>query len=175
MALTRDQKNELYLEWLNLQAGIRINSRLGRALHGVQYRYFVQNDVNRAIEGKNLRRIYVELGGKPAWAYEDEPASVMEVLVAFAQRADDLATGMGIQPDARGWCSLFLYHLGLSGDCSTHDIQTKAQYWVNRQYTASGKGGLFPLDYPTRDQRRLELWYQLNDYLRENQGVDTDI
>ena len=36
-----------------------------------------------------------------------------------------------------------------------------------RTYAPNGDGGLFPLRNPTKDQRKVELWYQLNAYLLE--------
>ena len=36
-----------------------------------------------------------------------------------------------------------------------------------RTYDSNGYGGLFPLRNPREDQRKVELWYQLNAYLLE--------
>lgn len=40
--------------------------------------------------------------------------------------------------------------------------------FLNREYRYSGEGGLFPLADPDRDQRDVEIWYQMNAYLQEN-------
>ena len=34
-----------------------------------------------------------------------------------------------------------------------------------------GVGGFFPLKYPKRDQKYLEIWYQLEDFVLENYEV----
>lgn len=39
---------------------------------------------------------------------------------------------------------------------------------VWRTYEPNGSGGLFPLRYAHQDQRKVELWYQMNAYLIEN-------
>ena len=39
---------------------------------------------------------------------------------------------------------------------------------IERKYNRKGEGGLFPLKSTKRDQRKVELWYQLNNYLIEN-------
>jgi hypothetical protein len=39
---------------------------------------------------------------------------------------------------------------------------------VERTYQKNGKGGLFPLKQPAKDQRRVEIWYQMAAYLNEN-------
>jgi hypothetical protein len=41
---------------------------------------------------------------------------------------------------------------------------------VERRYSYSGDGGLFPLDYPEEDQRGIEIWYQMSAYLAEREG-----
>ena len=40
-----------------------------------------------------------------------------------------------------------------------------------RAYSWDGDGGIFPLMYPLRDQRRIELLDQMNDYLAENYDI----
>jgi hypothetical protein len=36
-----------------------------------------------------------------------------------------------------------------------------------RTYESDGTGGLFPLRWPKKDQRKVELWYQLSAYVLE--------
>jgi hypothetical protein len=40
---------------------------------------------------------------------------------------------------------------------------------IYRNYESNGHGGFFPLEDPDEDQRRVELWYQLNAYLNERE------
>jgi hypothetical protein len=42
---------------------------------------------------------------------------------------------------------------------------------LNRTYHADGNGGLFPMIHPGKDQRQVELWYQMSQYLMENINV----
>jgi hypothetical protein len=37
-----------------------------------------------------------------------------------------------------------------------------------RTYDRRGHGGLFPLQRSNRDQRRVEIWYQLSEYLLQD-------
>jgi hypothetical protein len=39
---------------------------------------------------------------------------------------------------------------------------------IERTYQRNGVGGLFPLKRDKKDQRKVELWYQMNAYLIEN-------
>ena len=38
-----------------------------------------------------------------------------------------------------------------------------------RTYRWDGHGGLFPLNEPEKDQREVEIWYQLSAYLLERE------
>ena len=45
---------------------------------------------------------------------------------------------------------------------------------LDRTYSPSGVGGLFPLNHWEKDQREVELWYQLNTYLLDSGYVNPD-
>jgi hypothetical protein len=36
-----------------------------------------------------------------------------------------------------------------------------------RTYSPDGRGGFFPLNQPQEDQRKIEIWYQMNKYVIE--------
>ena len=38
---------------------------------------------------------------------------------------------------------------------------------IHRRYSPDGQGSLFPLADPPTDARKMELWYQLNEYMIE--------
>ena len=40
-----------------------------------------------------------------------------------------------------------------------------------RRYDQSGNGGLFPLEMARLDQRKVQLWYQMNSYILEKGWV----
>ncbi len=52
-------------------------------------------------------------------------------------------------------------------DFSREEIATTLERVIWRTYEPNGEGGLFPLRNEERDQRKVELWYQLNAYLLE--------
>jgi len=39
---------------------------------------------------------------------------------------------------------------------------------ILRRYSKTGKGGLFPLKHPKKDQTEVEIWYQMQQYVMEN-------
>lgn len=53
-------------------------------------------------------------------------------------------------------------------DDEAHEvIASTLERVIWRTYSRNGEGGLFPLRSSRRDQRKIELWYQLNAYLLE--------
>ena len=40
-----------------------------------------------------------------------------------------------------------------------------------REYSDNGHGGLFPLKNPKKDQRKVEIWYQMTEYINENYPI----
>ena len=162
---------ELYFNWLC--AKVRENSgpnhlSLFAILHGTEFVWdsSVAGDRNRAADGKELRAFFFTA----AYIKRDQnmmrqPCSIFEMLIAFADRAN-------FQTDkpVKDWFWEFMTNLRLdefrrvtgSDEDKIHDILYN---FVWRQYDSNGDGGLFPLRRPQEDQRKVELWYQLFQYL----------
>lgn len=132
----------------------------------------IPNDDNRIIDGKMLRIRYCE---RYRMAYDehifDEPCSVLEMMVALA---DKINNQFGIK--SRGawfWNMIVNLHLDLFDDRKYQDDYNEHVADIlyglkRRRYAYNGLGGLFPLNYPERDQRKIEIWSQVNAYLDEN-------
>ena len=135
----------------------------------------VEHDSNRIAEAANLRTEFLDTCVHPLphdvadFLFPD--ATIFEVLVMLARRAN-----LMIEMDVQKWFQLFLRNLGLDrySDwyCNGHltgNIGRILNRFNSRTYDANGhKGGLFPLAHPTRDQREVELWYQMGAYMTEN-------
>lgn len=140
-------------------------------LHRTPFEDFVPNDYNRAWDGKDLREEFVDSEGLSVdkdWMELD--CSIFEMLLALARRAS-FQTNTG----SYDWFWHLLKNLELHKytDEKYHDgIRVAVQIvldTVNRRtYEPSGRGGLFPLQQPKEDQREVEIWYQLAEYLLEN-------
>lgn len=170
--------DELYLRWLYEQVGnVRVRSRsrtywdLFRQLYKRQFVWFIPNDDNRAMDGICLREQFLEDEGfdifevNPDWLGEE--CSFLEMLVALSRR---LSFEDGESPAA--WFWRLIENLGLE-DCtdrSRYDSR-KVDHIVDvvcwREYDPDGHGGLFPLRRTRSDQREVEIWYQMNEYLME--------
>lgn len=166
--------NENYHIWLCSQVSIQGPDYsyflLMRDLDDHRFDAVVELDENRMRDAMELRRRYID-EVKSFGSMADEPrrgVSVLEVLIRLAERATFMADE---EEDVSKWFWTFLRNLGLDAftDDNYDDAEVHHIIWnfVNRRYTKTGKGGIFPLKHTKRDQRLLELWYQLAEYLHE--------
>lgn len=152
--------------------------KLLRYLHSVEFRWHVPNDDNRIGDGKDLRTKYCETHHI---LVTDEihaaGASVLEVLIALADRMDDQLYEPFVDSRSSVWFWIFVSNLGLAGFTDKLWYGRRSEgvtlevlnTWMDRKYDRSGVGGIFPLFRPNQpDQRKVELWYQLMAYLDEN-------
>jgi hypothetical protein len=139
-----------------------------KILHQTEFVWLVPNDDNRIADVKDLRREFLLLGeipDDPDWRELVDGVSVLEVLIAFSRRA-----WFQTEDPPELWFWEFIQNLGLlkCTDASNTDpyyIGVVLDRFIWRTYKYGGRGGLFPLRKPTRDQRKVEIWYQFCDYL----------
>lgn len=171
--------DEAYFNWLCGQVGqvqvretTRTYRRLLRLLYQKEYVWIVANDDNRLADGRALRSEFVNELRLDLDSDEENwmklGCSFFEMMVGLARRASFLDDGT---PAEWFWhliqnVDLHVYRDRMEIDEADVDEILEAVIW--RLYGPDGNGGLFPLKHPKTDQRKLELWYQLNAYLLEN-------
>lgn len=141
--------------------------RLLSYLHDVEFTYSIPKDSNRAEDGIDLRyRFAYDTGCACADGYLDGPCSVLEMMIALAIRCEE-----GIMDDAtKGnrtaqWFWKMVVNLGLGS--MTDDrfdlryVEEKIDIFLNREYEADGRGGLFTVTDCRFDMRDLEIWVQM--------------
>lgn len=134
----------------------------------------VPNDINRIDDGISLRERYCN---RYRVKYSDlifeEPCTVLEMMIGLALRMEK---NFGIKKTA-DWFWELIGNLKLTAyDDEAYEVDENASKKVDRilakllerKYHHNGNGGLFPLAYPDKDQKELEIWYQMNAYLNEN-------
>jgi len=138
-----------------------------RLLHSVEFVWLVSGDDNRVEDGLELRREFLRFFGlKPDRSWEWLGCSVLEMLIALSRRAE-----FDTDISDRDWFWIFVLNLGLGGLNDATEIDEAGvwhtlQKFIWRRYKRNGyNGGLFPIRHPTRNQLKLELWYQFCDYL----------
>lgn len=104
--------------------------------------------------------------------------SILEMIFALSRRADFMTDPDQMVGGTAGWFRHFLQNLGLDGltdnkfnDRSLEAVDIIIDKLNNRTYNKNGEGGLFPMPDIRRDQRKVELWYQLNKYLEYHRYI----
>lgn len=168
--------DELYFRWLYSQVGSVEETNpsytyweMLRQLYIKEFVYIIENDDNRAIDGLDLRREFLSQEGisevEPSWT--QLPCSMLELLIGLSRR---LAFQDGSESFL--WFWHLIENLGLeqyndNTRIPVREINRILDKVISRTYNRKGHGGLFPLNRTRTDQREVELWYQLNEYLIE--------
>jgi hypothetical protein len=174
--------DERYFNWLYRQVcsvKTRNPSRTYRNLLYIlqtnQFVWLIPNDDNRAEDGKYLRYEFLEDEGIDLKRRDDYwmnlGCSFLEFLVALSRR---LAFETAKSVDDCFFELLENLDLKQFNDRIPIDkayIESVLERVNWRTYEYNGGGGLFPLVYPERDQREVEIWYQLSAYILERSPV----
>lgn len=189
-----DEVREEYFFWLCDYIGAKGNEVIGREkpyMYLMEYlhnRYFdektaklVDNDYNRILDGKRLRMVFKEESMFVEEDYDclDIPCSVLELLIALAIKLDGILDWDTSGDDTASYFWELIRNLGLDvADDDVFHIPTKIVYveeivdqFLDRKYGFDGKGGLFPLKDVQKDQRDVEIWYQMAAYIQENYPI----
>jgi hypothetical protein len=165
-----DPLGEAYFHWLVEQVREEGHQRktywdLLKIMHTAEFVWLVPNDDNRISDGLDLRTEFLN-EQEERESTVDGPCSVLEVMVGLSRRVAFLAGG-----NAEGWawqlmCNLELHkhHDPLRRPRTVTQI-LHALVW--RLYDPDGSGGFFPLGFPKQDQRKVEIWYQMAEYVQE--------
>lgn len=178
--------DQLYFEWLltclEPDGALEGSAYVGGLLHNCVFRRRVGNDINRAIDGANLRIEFMsqfhEADFDPHVTNDlmMQECSWFEMLVALSKALDylydggveghfiELVTNLTLDP-------MLLDNPNRSESTSAYDQRfvSVATYNVDtNNFDRYGRGGLFPLIKPTHpDQRGVEIWDQQGAYFSE--------
>lgn len=131
-------------------------------------------DGNRAADGVQLREdFYEEEFIDPSMTIEG-PCNVLEMLTALSYRIEMSITGVPGQTKPEKWFWIMLENLDLlkckDDSFDTGYVEQQVGKWLKRDITRNGKGGIFPLKRIKEDQRKVDIWMQMQSYLLENGG-----
>ena len=167
---------EEYFEWMiDMVSKDRFDDlhtygKLLTYLHDVEFTYIIPKDVNRAIDGVDLRYRYA-IHSRYSEYYEDVveyldgPCSVLEMMIALAIRCEEQIMHDPLIGDRTGqWFWRMIVSLGLGPMTDEHFNLEEAEdiIWrfLNREYESDGRGGLFIVKNHG-DLRDIEIWGQL--------------
>jgi len=155
---------------------------LMKDLHRRTFSSSIPHDDNRASDGIELREEYLRDIYSPKYVSIDGECSILEMLIALAKRIDfEMSTPSvdNIADKTAYWFWEMLDNLGLTVFDDENYIECGGKFrvdaiidnFLNRNYTWSGYGGLFPLRHSQEDQRNVEIWYQMSAYLAEREII----
>lgn len=180
---------DLYFEWLlgrldpdGVVEGVAYLSGL---LHNCEFHRRVGNDINRAVNGANLRKEFLsefeeaDFDPHVTNSLMMQECSWFEMLVALSRSLDYLydgtVEGRFVELISNAQLDyLAVYNPNLSE--AKHERNQRAVDIVtsdidHNRFEKNGVGGLFPLTQPGHiDQRQIELWDQAGAYFNEKLG-----
>lgn len=188
-----EKARELYFQWLCMLVHLDEDETgncyigLGDILHSMEFYSLNPMDENRIEDGLDLRTEWLNRMQESGYFFPEtsldyRPASVLEVLVGMAVRCENQIMW---DPDYGDRTYIWFWdmlsnlldgnHI-LSEQCTNEtlslemadDVRYAVENFLERAYDFDGTGGLFPLRNPRRDQRQVELWTQMNQYMLEN-------
>lgn len=155
---------------------------LAKTLWNTDFIWALERDKNRIEDGLYLRDIYAHEGGTDGY---DGPCTVLEVLVALADRIDTMLDEVDGENRVAMYFWEMIENLGLGSFTDEYFIGGESGYdlildhdekdpidhileqWMYREFEYDGYGSPFPLKDAKEDQRAIELWYQANAYIIE--------
>jgi hypothetical protein len=172
--------DELYFTWLYSQVGSVRNKnpstshwKLLKLLYTKEFVWIVPNDDNRAEDGRDLRVEFLQETPLPIQDMETHwmglGCDMLELLIGLSRRLSFEGEG-----EPREWFwhlieNIELYEHTDDKPINEERVKDILDEVIWRTYLPTGKGGLFPLKEAKKDQRRVELWYQLSAYLLERE------
>ena len=170
------QVRALYLLWLEHQLlsestrPDRSYSDLISVMFDTEFQWLIRMDGNRIEDALELRAEFADGHDVPRSVMETlGPCSFLEVLIGLSRRLSFVGGGT-----APRWAWQLLVNLKLErmwDRLSRSKMQTVLHILetvIQRTYEPNGVGGFFPLAWAEADQTKIELWYQLNNYVEEN-------
>ena len=164
---------EFYFDWLYAKVmtpepSHRPYFTLLHTMFKTEFVWILSGDDNRAEDGLELRNEFnYELNLCMDKPWFENGCSILEMLIAFSRRAN-----FQTDIDPSDWFWEFVANLDLTEAYDdafySESVITKKLYdFVWRTYKYDGTGGLFPLNNPEEDQRKVEVWYQFCAYISE--------
>ena len=181
-----DYATDLYFDWLCHKVDIHSNrkqySRLAAALHGMAFLPGdFEMDKNRAQDGLALRVEFMDRYGVQGSARNRGPCTMLEFLIGLAERMSfvmcDGESDISSKTSYYFW--ILIHNLRLEKLDDERYLQLNGDFYVNeavdrvllRTYEVNGEGGLFPLKGSYGNQRKVEIWYQMQFWLGEHMEI----
>lgn len=145
---------------------INQNPELFEVAWDMEYIPTIPNDKNRYQDGVDLRASYVR-NSRARSLPPIGKCTMLEFLIGLAIRLNEADYDPEMPNRAGPWFWALIDNLGII-EANRPRIEEAFTKINTRNYSSDGYGGLFPLRNPKEDQRKVEVWYQMQAYLMEN-------
>jgi len=174
-----DKTRDSYFQWLCGLVEVEKPGHsywiLARVLFNKEYFWTVPNDDNRSEDGKKLREEYNRMRHSRD-DFSLGPCTMLEMLIGLAIRMEDMLAEPSKGNRTNIWFWEMIRNLDFDQYTDEDYHRLNGDHFVNwildgllaRTFSRNGKGGLFPLKRSRHDQRDIEIWYQMAEYLDEN-------
>lgn len=180
-------RGDPYFQWLCKRVGIPRRMqyfRLAWELHRLIFRPgdTIETDKNRANDGLQLRVIFMQRYSASGSAVNRGPCTMLEFLIGLAGRMSYVMGADDNDLHTRHYFWKMIENLRLIKFSDERYEELNGDFFVSeatdrllfRTYDSNGDGGLFPLKHPSKDQREVEIWYQMQSWLLESGDVQME-
>lgn len=181
MKTAEELMNERYFKFLCTLVGkTKHYIMLLHLLHSMEFYSIVPNDDNRAVDGVYVRDLFCDdEAPQGLFVCPSGPCTVLEMLIGLSKRLEFETSQSMYEKRPDQWFWILLDNLGLMlyddqaffNGASLDEAREKIVAFLERRYTFSGEGGLFPLRSAKKDQKEVEIWYQMTSYMMENYPI----
>lgn len=148
-------------------------------LHKYPFKWIIERDENRAIDGAILRSRYGDCAGDCLLEPDDYSCSIFEMIIALSERMKDELMQEDDDDDCSKYFWEIIHNLGLDVLDDEHydekygnmDVKLAVDMINNRTFKRNGYGGMFPLNGKCKNQKKVEIWYQMMTYIDENYKI----
>lgn len=177
-------KNE-YFDYLMDRAGLEKDGDNGYRdiclkLMDTEFVPIIEMDENRCADCTQLREDFDPDACYILDTVLCDTGTMFELLIILAEKMRYELSDSQFEASTRKWFMELLANCGLDIYATNKNFKERnggkyvdliTNTVIFREIGWDGEGGLFPLFLPQRDQRRIELLMQMNDYLEENYDI----
>ena len=142
-------------------------------LYFKDFRWKLKDDRNRALDGLEFRRRYVEdeRFGVAPYNFMEAPCSCLEMLIALAKRIEYGILEPPCEENIARWFWKFMMNLGLDPDdfrvLDEDYVDMVLEKWLDRRYESNGKGNIFTTFSSNINLKIEPIWVQMHIFLNE--------